>query len=258
VSKKTKITGAKVLYYDLETSPIIGAVWGRYQQDLAAVIRESEILSIAWSWNDENKIHSLTRAEVGLKSDKGLCRELHKLIDSADIVVSHNGEGFDHQVGRTRMAFHKILPPSGFKSIDTLRVARGRFRFSSNRLGDLAEFLGVGKKLETGGIKLWLDCMAGLGAAFERMGRYNRHDVTLLKGVYKYFRPWILNHPSIVAAEDAAKACPRCYSTNFQRRGFNVNAQGKYQRYVCMNCGGAFSDRKAQKGTSAKGFKVCG
>ncbi len=55
-----------------------------------------------------------------------------------------------------------MFPPAPFKEIDLLTVAKGRFRFVSNKLDYVAQQLGLGKKTEHSGHELWVQCMAGI------------------------------------------------------------------------------------------------
>jgi hypothetical protein len=52
---------------------------------------------------------------------------------------------------QTRMLLNDLDPPSPYRSIDTLAIAKKEFGFTSNKLAFIAQSLGLGDKLDTGG-----------------------------------------------------------------------------------------------------------
>lgn len=127
-----------------------------------------------------------------------------------------------------------LPPPAPYKQLDTKKIAKKYFSFTSNKLDDLGRYLGIGQKLDTGGYGLWLGCEEGDPKAWKKMKRYNKQDVVLLEEVYLKLRPWIANHPAV----DNRDNCPKCNSANMQKRGYGFNKTSKYQRFQCMDCGG--------------------
>src|SRR5712664_1835689 len=92
------------------------------------------------------------------------------------------------------------------------------FRFDSNKLDDLARYLGVGRKLPHTGFHLWKGCMSGDREAWKTMKDYNKQDVILLENVYYRIRAWDKNHPSVNRGQEA---CPVCAGTDTHKRGFS-------------------------------------
>jgi len=131
----------------------------------------------------------------------------------ADIVIAHNGIAFDTRKIQARMLFHGLNPPSPYREVDTLKIARKHFSFTSNRLDDLCQTLGIGRKLATGGFDTWLGCMRGDPKAWAKMTRYNKRDVKLLVALYKKLLPWTTVHPNLATISGAAgEMCPKCGS----------------------------------------------
>ena len=56
---------------------------------------------------------------------------LEKFISEANVVIAHNGVRFDTKKVRARMLVHGMLPPTPFKQVDTLQIARSEFGFTS-------------------------------------------------------------------------------------------------------------------------------
>lgn len=233
---------ARVLLYDVETSPNIGFTWGRIEQNVIAFIRERMIISIAWKWLDESKVHcaALPHFKTYKKNkhdNRELIKKFHAVMTKADIAISHNGSRFDEKQLSTEFLKHKLKPPTPHKVIDTLIVARRYFRFNSNRLDDLGESLGVGRKLKHEGFDLWLGCLNGDKKAWETMRAYNRQDVVLLERVYKKMLPWISSHPNMTHFSGDRMACSGCGSSNTERRGRVFYAGSSRGRLQCRNCG---------------------
>lgn len=202
---------------------------------------ERDWFILCWSakWLNEKKIYSSSLPKhksykSNRESDKELLKPLWELLDEADIVISHNGIKFDRRKVNTRFILNGMTPPSPYRMIDTLVLARREFSFTSNRLNDIGQMLGVGKKKETGGFNLWSDCLDGKMKAWKKMEEYCKQDVRLLERVYLKLRPFHQTHPNL----SLEGACGKCGSSNIQNRGFSYANSGKYQRYVCKDCGG--------------------
>jgi len=193
----------------------------------------------AAKWLGDNK---LMFGAVKKSSNKKMLTGIHKLLDEADAVIHYNGKRFDIPSLNKEFLLHNMFPPAPFKEIDLLTVARGKFRFVSNKLDYVAQSLGLGKKTSHEGHELWVQCMAGIPKAWKTMEEYNKNDVILLEKVYERFKPWIKNHLNHNILENTGLSCPTCTSKSFQRRGYNLTSTGKYQRYQCRTCGNWFRD----------------
>jgi hypothetical protein len=187
----------KTLLLDVETSPNLGYVWGRWEQNIIGdLVKESQMISFAWKWLGDTKVECRSLPmyktyKTDPENNKMLVQELRDVYDEADVVVGHNLFAFDDKVSNTNFIVNGILPPKPHRVIDTLKIAKKYFRFSSNKLGDLGKRLGLGEKASTGGFKLWLGCMHGVPASWRQMETYNKQDVVLLEKVYRKFLPWI-------------------------------------------------------------------
>jgi len=210
-------------------------VWGKYEQDVIAYIQEGYILSWSAKWLGGKQItKGLCDYPHKLGDDKALVKELHDLINQADIVIAHNGDRFDIKKMNTRFILHGLNPPEPYKTVDTLKIARKHFAFNSNKLDDLGAFLGVGRKIKHPGFDLWLGCEAEDPKAWALMKKYNKQDVLLLERIYLKLRPWIQNHPDTTLNPTG---CRNCGSTKFQKRGFGITRGKVHQRYQCNSCG---------------------
>lgn len=224
----------KTLLFDIEVAPNLAYVWGKWQQDVIAYEKEWDILTFAFKWEGDTEVQSMRSIK---NNDYILTKKLWQLFDEADVIIGHNGDKFDIKKSNTRFLAHGMSPPSPYKTIDTLKVARKYFGFNGNSLNDIAKFLGLDPKIETGGFKLWQGCMKGDTASFNKMIEYNKHDVELLEQIYLKMRPWIESHPNKNLYDATVGLCHVCCSDEIIKRGYLYTKTRKYQRYCCKKCG---------------------
>jgi DNA polymerase III, epsilon subunit and related 3''-5'' exonucleases len=233
---------AKIALLDIETAPNLGYTWGKWDQNVIAFQREWYMLSFAYKWLDDTSVYARGLSDYPLyesepTNDRELVKDLWSVYDAADIIVAHNGDAFDIKKSNAKFALHDLPPPATYKSVDTLKVARKHFKFESNKLDDLGATLGLGRKLEHSGIRLWFRCMEGDPKAWKELIEYNIQDVILLEGVYLKLRPWMANHPNLNLYGGDKESCPTCQSTNTEKRGFAHQKTRVYQRHHCKACG---------------------
>lgn len=228
----------KILLFDLESTPLLSYTWGIWEQNVIEVKEEWYMLSFAYKWLGEKKTHVVSLPNFAIfkrdkKDDKELVKALWNLFNEADIIIAHNGNAFDIKKSNARFIYHKLPPPSPYKTIDTKIVAKKYFKFDSNRLDSIGQSLNLGRKLKTGGFDLWLACMAGDRKAWKKMCDYNIQDVVLLEKVYLKMLPYMNNHPD----RSNIGECPNCSSKKLQKRGFAITRKKTKQRLQCQDCG---------------------
>lgn len=180
----------KKLFFDIETSPNIVFSWRighKINITPDNIIDERAIICISYKWEGESKVHSLS---WNAGDDKQMLVEFSKIIDSADEIVTQNGDKFDIKWLRARCIYHGIPISPKFNSIDTLKMAKAGFNFNSNKLDYMGSFLGVGEKLKTG-YDLWKRIVLNDDPdAMKEMIKYCEEDVRLLERVYNKLQPY--------------------------------------------------------------------
>ncbi len=200
----------RILFCDIESSPILGHAWQRYDTNLISMIENTKILCVSYRWNHERETKVLALPHFkgyrgGVVDDRHLMEEIWKLLDAADCVVAHNGDKFDVRKINGRFFAHGMTPPRPYLTIDTLKVARKYLYLDSNKMGDICKLLGIGQKLSTHGVDTWLGCMNGEKRAWREMMEYNIHDTVLLYKVFNKLLPWITwkeNRRKLIYAKD--------------------------------------------------------
>ncbi len=242
---KSDIGKPKVLVYDIETAPVLASVWGLFDQNVGLNMVKSDWHIMSWSakWLDapENEVMYMDqRNKKNIEDDKELLKEIWSLLDEADMVITQNGKKFDQKKLNARFILNGMQPPSSYKHIDTLRIAKKHFAFTSNKLAFMTDKLCVKyKKLDHGkfpGFELWKECMAGNLEAWQEMEDYNRHDVLSLEELYHKLIPWD-NTFNFNVYHDENKVICRCGSESFSKNGFYYTTASKFQKYKCKSCG---------------------
>lgn len=238
-----------MLLYDLETSPFIGFSWAKWETDIIEFIAEKRIISFAWKWLGEKKTHVLAMPDFpgykpGLdsfmgspKNNRALVVALHNLFGQADVTVGHNVIEFDDKTSNSDFLVHGLKPPPPHRTVDTLKVARSKFKFASNKLDDLGARLELGRKVKHPGFALWKGCLHGDKKAWDLMKKYNAGDVDLLEKVYHKLRPWMTSHPNMLDQARAELACPSCKGKKLKQSGVRLMVGGTRPRYQCLDCG---------------------
>jgi hypothetical protein len=229
--------------FDIETSPIIAHVWDIWDQNvgLNQIQQDWHLLSWSAKWLDSPKvIYMDQRKAKDITNDKAILQGLWKLLNEADIVITQNGIKFDAKKVNARFIQHGMQPPSYYKHIDTLQIAKRRFGFTSNKLAYMTDKLCTKyKKLEHKkfpGHEMWVECLKGNPKAWREMEVYNKHDVLSLEELYKKLMPWDNTVNFNLYHNSEVNTCA-CGSTEFRSNGHFYSAAGKFQRYRCKKCG---------------------
>jgi hypothetical protein len=246
----------KILFLDIETSPIVAYTWGpKWETNLIECLEQSQILCYSAKWLNGKQVTKGLIDYTGYKKnvidDKKMVLDIYNLLDKADIVVTQNGIAFDHKVINARLLKHKLSPPSPYKMIDTRIEAKRYLKLPSYSLDDMGKYFDIGKKVSHEGFELWKNCILGDKKAWNLMKKYNAKDVLLAEQLYLKIRPFIKTHPNLNSYTDKGK-CPKCGSENVHANGYIVNSSAKYHRAHCQSCGGWFRFGKPIKNTRPK------
>lgn len=249
---KSRVWGVKfpkILILDIETSPMKAYVWKRWKENISLDQTIPEWFCLCWSckwlYSDTTYSLSLTPEEVNKEDDSRIMKELWEFINDADIVVTHNGDNFDLPRINSRFIINGLPPTTPYFSVDTCRICKKQFGFSSNKLDALAGYFGFKHKLDTS-FDLWKKCMEGDQEALLYMEKYNIQDVILLEEIYIKLRPWIKNHPNVGNfMDDDVIRCSNCGSEDMTPiNEYYHTSVNVYPLYRCK-CGCISRGRKA-------------
>src|SRR4051812_28870141 len=131
---------SKVLVFDVETSYLLTKTWQIYEANAIGagegVVEDFQILCFAYKWLGERQTHVISQPDFkgykkGVNDDKHVVKALWGLFNEAEAVCGHNSDQFDNRKARARMIYHKLPPHSPFQTIDTKKIAKRYFGFTS-------------------------------------------------------------------------------------------------------------------------------
>lgn len=240
------MTKQRVLVFDIETAPMLAYVWGRREVNVALNQLKSDMHVIAWAakWLGSparSTMYRDQRDEKDITNDKVILSNLWTKLDEADIVVTQNGKAFDSKILNARFIMHGWAPPSPYKHLDTLQIARSAAKFTSNSLEYLTDKLCTKyKKLSHSkfpGMELWKECMAGNRKAWDEMKRYNIHDVLSTEELYMKLRAWAPANAPQVFQVNPDEECGTCGARDVHQRGWGYRKATRFKRMLCRDCG---------------------
>ena len=240
----------KILILDIETSPLELYGWqlfGEVNFGLNQVKKDWLVLSWAAKWlgSPESQVMYADLRD-GAKDDSGILSQIWQLLDEADIVITQNGIRFDIKKLNARFIQLGYPKPSSFRQIDTLRIAKKHFSFTSNKLAYMTDKLCTKyKKLdhaEFSGFDLWKECLAGNLRAWDCMRTYNSYDILSLEELYLILRSWDSSLNFNVYHDNLQNKCV-CGSVDFKSHGYRYSNSGKFSRHICSSCGAEYVDK---------------
>ena len=228
----------KRLFFDIETSFNVGIFWrSGYNLNInpGDIIHERAIICICYKWEGQDEVHSLEWDSK--QSDKAMLKKFLKVMAQATEIVAHNGDRFDMKWIRTRCLFHNLGMPPIHNTIDTLKEAKRYFNFNSNKLDYIAKFLGVGAKMDTGGLDLWKDIVFKKSPdAMAKMVAYCKMDVTVLESVFNKLNLYTQSKVNYAVLTGGDKFdCPQCGTTNIRYNKKVTTSAGTIHHWLTCN-----------------------
>lgn len=242
----------KILVIDIETAAATVETFGLFKQNIGIgqIIDPVRVICFAAKWHGEPDKKIVFHAEWD-STHEDMISAAYELINEADFVVGWNSQGFDVKHLNAEFLKYGYKPPSPYKNVDLMLCARKNFRLMSNKLDWYAQQLGVGSKVQNGGMSLWRELARpesekSLLKARKLMERYNRADVALTDELFVKLRPWISGVNVGLYVDSDKPVCVNCGSESLQRRGWAYLTAGKYRRFQCNDCGRWNRDAKRE------------
>lgn len=235
----------KILIWDVEKSYMLLRgydMFPKHGYSLNAIEKDWIMLGAAWKWLGQVSVKSVSVSPKNPTNDYEVISILHTVLSEADVLIGHNSDAFDYKSFNARAIVHDFQPIGPKKTIDTLKLARKHFKFTSNKLAYISKLLGGEGKDESPD---WPACIAGDEEALRYMRQYNRRDVLETEEVYLKLRGFHDNHPNVApvlrdVTGETVHLCPKCASPNIISRGDRYGSKGKRlgRKYSCTDCGG--------------------
>ena len=129
------MSNQKILVFDIEAAGVQGLKADR-----------SFVVAFGFKWLGEKKTTVITVLDYPGKDcqdDGPLLKAVSEIISKAEGMIAHFGSFYDRPFLEARLLRAGLPPIPNSRLTDTCLVARKKFCLSSNRLGNLAEFLEV-------------------------------------------------------------------------------------------------------------------
>lgn len=239
---------SKILIYDIETPRLRADVWWSGKQFVNGndIIDEPKIITVAWKWLGENKVHTTTWDKD--HDDKKLMELFLEEYNKADLIVGVNNNNFDNRWINARAMKHGLYVNMFVKSLDLQKQMKRIARLPSYALKYLCKFFDVTMKLGHEGILMWNMVQYGTPAEqkeyLKKMEVYNIGDIISTEEVYLKMIPYLRHTTHLgVALGNKKYSCPTCGEVdNLIYLGDTITAAGTIQRL--MQCGNDKSQYK--------------
>lgn len=243
--RKWSIVGKnpKLLYFDIETAPILAYTWGAFNRYIRPDDIEEDWFVLGWAakWVCDSYVHSYVVRPKEAKNcdDTRILKPLWKLINEADVVIGHNSDNFDIKKINWRWMVHDYKPPRPYSTVDTLKELRKIAAPTSRSLDYVTKALDLnGKMKHRPG--LFKECKQGKPDALREMRKYNEIDVLEGESLYLKIRPWMKTHPNMgLYYEGDDERCRNCGSIDLDFDDNNPvhTALNSYVCWTCVACG---------------------
>ena len=236
----------KALVLDIETSLMKVYVFELGEQYVGIDQIDEDWFVMAWAakWEgepDSKLIYRDVRHSIG--DDKKMLKELWKLLDEADIIITQNGKKFDSRKINARFMVHGMPPPKPYSHIDTYRLVKAVAAHTSNKLEYLTKKLNKKHKKTSHrkfpGKSLWIECMKGNMEAWNEMKLYNIDDVLSTEELHTNIRAWAPESlPKMYPLAPNETKCTTCGFIGKMREGRDrIGKRGIYTQNSCPKCG---------------------
>ena len=198
------------------------------------------LLCVGWQVYGEKRIHCPSVMDYPnwqrdmTKSDKPLLRDFIEIYNSADMVVSWFGKGFDTKWLNGKALEYGLPFLAPVAHVDLCFTAKANFKAGGNSLKNISEVGDfVGKKTPVDS-ENWRRAGVGHAPSIRRVIAHCKADILMTTEAYTRMRPLVRQHPRIGKLGD----CAACGSRALNARGRAVTKfKGEYQRYQCNSCG---------------------
>lgn len=238
----------RVLFYDIETAPLLAYVWGCGEQYVRHGQLHKEhnswgIICVTYCWNDGKPAQEINWGYTEQNTAK-VVEQFDEIIKQADHTIGKNSDRFDTKmINAQRMLAGLPGMPDWTKYTDDLeRQMRKYFRLPSQSLDYISEKLGLGGKIKME-LQDWIDIVeknSNGEKSLAKMIKYGKKDVvdtrTLWNKLVEHFDPKF-NYAAFTQESEICCKHADCGSKKLTKNGRRVAGKVLYQSYNCQECG---------------------
>ncbi len=251
LKQKIKDQKLKVLFYDIETSPML--VWTfmigqKVSLQHGQIEQEGKVISIQYMFEGDKHAKALTWDNG---DDSIMLEEFVHILNSANLVIGQNSRSFDQKVLNWRLNVLNLTPVTDVVMLDTLTLARNSFKAPSNKLDYRSSRYGFGGK-DKMEFADWIGVVKGNKKSLQKMVKYGIKDTEDTQKLFWKELPYYRSLPISLAAlvkepKEAKPSCPRCAAAKQKKFDVYPTASGNKLRFTCRSCGHIWKDSKQLK-----------
>ena len=237
----------KILYYDIETSPLKAWVWGTGEQYISYNQLDKDfkmwgIICVTYCWNDGKPAKSIDWGYEEQDTAK-VVKEFDEIIKQADLTIGKNSDRFDTKmINACRMFAGLPGLPQWTKYTDDLeKQMRRYFRMPSQSLDYISQQLGLGGKIKME-MQDWIDIVEKNDkgkTSLKKMIKYGLKDTEDTRFLWDKLSEHFDSKWNQSTFEGVKLICKHadCGSSDLKKDGTRVAGKTKYQHYTCKACG---------------------
>jgi DNA polymerase elongation subunit (family B) len=218
------VIGPRILTLDLETVGQMDSSYG-------------EVITYGAKWLGEPTVIIKDLRDFKLYKKEpwnsaALLSDLADLIDSADMIVTFFGTGFDLPMIKAMMTkIDRYLKP--VQHVDLYYVNKYHHKLGRGSLDAALTFFEMNEQKLHLAPLVWLKAMHGNAEAMDLIKTRCESDVKATEELYLKLRPLIRTHPRLTL-----QLCRVCGGNNVTWKGSKITSAGvRHKQYQCQQCG---------------------
>ena len=233
----------KILWYDVETTPLLAYVWRLGEQvvghhQLAKQWSQYHIICVSYAWDDGKPAKTIHWGYTQQDSAR-VIREFDKIVKQADVAIGKNSDRFDVRHINAQRFIHNLPPLPEWANFtdDVEKQLRKHFIFPSMSLDYISKELGLGGKVKMQ-FSDWIDIVEIQNEkSFQKMLAYNRKDVEDTRAIWLKIQPHVT--PKLNQATFYGDfRCTNCGSQDLVKDGVRYKGKTVYQTFRCKTHNG--------------------
>ena len=235
----------KILFFDIETSPLQAWIWSQGQQyvnhkQLVKGHSRWGIICICYAWNDGKPAKSIDWGWEEQDTGK-VIQEFDEVVKTADLIIGKNSKRFDVPMINAARMFAGLpgLPQWALAHDDLEQQMRKYFRVPSQSLDYYSKELGIGGK-DKMEMQDWIDIVEKNDERkLTKMIKYCKKDITDTRTLWNKLSEHFDSSFNLARFSGERLACKHanCGSLDLIKFGTKCSGGKKYQMYSCKSCG---------------------
>ena len=238
----------KILFYDIETTPLLAYIWRpgkqvvRHQQLQKGKWSRNHIICVTYCWDDDKPAKAIGWGYREQDTAR-VVEKFDSIIQQADITIGKNSDRFDVKHINAQRMFAGLpgMPEWANYTEDLEKQMRKQFNLPSQSLDYISEQLGFGGKIGME-FKDWVNIVEqtrGDGLlAYKKMLEYGCKDVEDTRAIWNHCLQHFTPKFNMATWNDKEMVCKTCGSSQIHKNGTRIGGQTIYQQFFCNEHGG--------------------